>query len=321
LTARLRAALPWDGVEEVTFECEPGTLTHKKMEVIREIGTTRLSLGVENFDDRILEENGRAHRSAEIYRAYGEARQVGFPQINVDLIAGMLGETDANWKDCVRRAAELAPDSITIYQMELPYNTEFSRDLLKGGGGEESASPFADWPRKRAWVEQAFQALEQAGYRVASGYTLVRQAGGAGAGFLYRDALWRGADLIGAGVASFSYVSGVHFQNHDRVEEYQSRVAAGELPLSRALVASPEERLIREMALQLKLGAIDAAYFRRKFGVEVLSRFGPAFESLRRRGMLDDQGDRIVLSRQGLIQVDALLSEFFLPQHRGARYT
>jgi oxygen-independent coproporphyrinogen-3 oxidase len=342
LTSRLCAALPWDGVEEVTFECEPGTLTHKKLEAIREIGTTRLSLGVENFDDRILEENGRAHRSAEIYRAYGEARQLGFPQINLDLIAGMMGETDANWKECVRRAADLAPDSITIYQMELPYNTEFSRDLLASGGAGEGATSFADWTRKRAWVEEAYRTLERAGYRVASGYTLVREAGGgaspprstrgdgrgdgdsrggSGAGFVYRDALWRGADLIGAGVASFSYLSGVHFQNLDRIEEYQAGVASGALPLARALAASPEERLIREMVLQLKLGEIDAGYFRRKFGVEILSRFGPAFEGLRRRGMLDYQGDRIALTRDGLLQVDALLHEFFLPQHRGARYT
>ena len=62
---------------------------------------TRLSLGVENFSDRILELNGRAHRSPEITRVYREACDLGFPQINIDLIAGMLGETDENWADCI----------------------------------------------------------------------------------------------------------------------------------------------------------------------------------------------------------------------------
>ncbi len=79
LTDGMKALLPWDEVEEVTFECEPGTLTDAKLKIIREVGVTRLSLGVENFDDHILEINGRAHRGGEIDRAYNFAREVGFP--------------------------------------------------------------------------------------------------------------------------------------------------------------------------------------------------------------------------------------------------
>ena len=72
----MKALLPWDEVEEVTFECEPGTLTDHKLKAIREMGVTRLSLGVENFDDHILEINGRAHHSKEIARAYAFAREL-----------------------------------------------------------------------------------------------------------------------------------------------------------------------------------------------------------------------------------------------------
>ena len=79
LVARLSAATPWSDAEEVTFECEPGTLTEAKLAVIRGIGVTRLSLGVENFSDDILELNGRAHRSPEVFRAYEFARTLGFP--------------------------------------------------------------------------------------------------------------------------------------------------------------------------------------------------------------------------------------------------
>ena len=93
LTGRLKALLPWDQVQEVAFECEPGTLTEAKLEAIKAMGVTRLSLGVENFDDHILEINGRAHHSQEIERAYGFARSTGFDQINIDLIAGMVEET------------------------------------------------------------------------------------------------------------------------------------------------------------------------------------------------------------------------------------
>jgi oxygen-independent coproporphyrinogen-3 oxidase len=85
LSEGMKAVLPWDEVEEVTFECEPGTLTDHKLRAIRDLGVTRLSLGVENFDDRVLEVNGRAHHGKEIERAYAYAREIGFPQINIEL--------------------------------------------------------------------------------------------------------------------------------------------------------------------------------------------------------------------------------------------
>ena len=129
LTGQMKSLLPWDEAQEVTFECEPGTLTDHKLRTIREVGVTRLSLGVENFDDHILEINGRAHRSREIRRAYNFARELGFPQINIDLIAGMVEETEENWRDCVRQTIELAPDSVTIYQMEVPYNTDIYQEM------------------------------------------------------------------------------------------------------------------------------------------------------------------------------------------------
>src|ERR687889_2591435 len=127
LVDRLTAVTPWRDAEEITFECEPGTLTQHKLKAIRKMGVTRLSLGVENFDDRILEINGRAHRSPEIGTAYQFARALQFPQINIDLIAGMLGETDENWQRNIERTLALEADSVTIYQMELPYNTTISK--------------------------------------------------------------------------------------------------------------------------------------------------------------------------------------------------
>jgi oxygen-independent coproporphyrinogen III oxidase len=80
LVERLDHHISWQNAEEVTFECEPGTLRKSKLETLKEIGVTRLSLGVENFNDEILEANGRAHLSAEIFRAYDWAREVGFDQ-------------------------------------------------------------------------------------------------------------------------------------------------------------------------------------------------------------------------------------------------
>src|SRR6185295_18271877 len=107
----MQRLLPWDEAEEVAFECEPGTITEGKLRVLRDLGVTRLSLGIENFDDRILELNGRAHLSKEIGRSYEYARAIGFPQINIDLFSVMVGETAENWQECVRKTIALDPDS------------------------------------------------------------------------------------------------------------------------------------------------------------------------------------------------------------------
>src|SRR3972149_4067751 len=91
LVDRLRANVSWDQAEEVTFECEPGTISEAKIQTLREIGVTRLSLGVEHFDDEVLRQNGRAHESPEIYRAWPLIQSGGFANTNIDLIAGMVG--------------------------------------------------------------------------------------------------------------------------------------------------------------------------------------------------------------------------------------
>jgi len=318
LVKRLTAVVPWTGAEEITFECEPGTLTDAKLEAIRRMGITRLSLGVENFDDRILELNGRAHRSPEIGQAYRAARALAFPQINIDIIAGMLGETEENWRACVRKTLELEPDSVTVYQMELPYNTTISKDLLKGT--RLFADPVVNWPTKRRWVQEAFEALERAGYHVGSAYTAVKDP--SRTTFVYRDRLWQGADMAGLGVASFGHINGVHMQNLDTWETYSAAIGRGEIPLGRAYRPTGEERMIRELVLQLKLGSVRPAYFKEKYGVDLLARFRDELASLANEGYVTEASKRIVaLSRQGLLRVDTLLPRFFMPEHVGIRYT
>ncbi len=315
LADAMKGLLPWYDAEEVTFECEPGTLTDGKLRVIKDLGITRLSLGVENFNDRILQINGRAHGSKEIDRSYEFARSVGFRQINIDLIAGMIGETDANWRDCVRKTVALAPDSVTVYQMEVPYTTTIFKQMRANGN---TVAPVPDWPTKREWVNYCFSELEAAGYTITSAYTAVRDP--QQSNFLYRDLLWTGADMIGLGVASFSHIGGTHFQNEHEWGPYIAALQQDKLPIYRALTPTREERMIRELILQMKLGHVRKSYFEDKFGVDVVARFSDALSKLGNRGFLTSDGDALRLNREGLLQVDRLLSEFFLPEHRNSRY-
>ncbi len=315
LTDGMKRLLPWDEAEEIAFEAEPGTLTEPKMREIRNLGITRLSLGVEHFEDRILKLNGRAHDASAIDRAYGFARSIDFPQINIDLIAGMMGDTTEGWQACVQKTIELAPDSVTIYQMEIPYNTTIYQEM-KAQGAE--IAPVATWGTKREWVRYAFEQLEKAGYTVTSAYTAVKDP--ARTKFIYRDQLWTGADLIGLGVASFSHIGGTHYQNQHNWDPYIERLSAGQLPIYRALTPTSEERMIRELLLQFKLGHVNAGYFREKFGVELTDRFVEALGRLQEWGYLSIEGDELRFNRDGLLQADRLIHEFFLPQHRDKRY-
>jgi len=314
LVDRMKSLLPWSEAEEVTFECEPGTLTEGKLRVIKDLGVTRISLGIENFDDEILKINGRAHTSREIGPAYYSARSMGFEQINIDLIAGMVGETPDNWRECVRKTIQLAPDSVTIYQMEVPYNTTIFKEMKIMG---QSVAPVATWQTKRDWVRYAFAELEGAGYTVRSAYTAVKNP--RKTRFIYTDLLWTGADMLGLGVASFSHVGGVHFQNDHEFESYSDKLRHGSLPIYRAFTLTDEQRLIRELILQMKLGHVRSKHFADKFGVDIQERFAGPLSMLYDSGFLTPDGDNLRLSRDGLLQVDWLLHEFFLPEHKLAQ--
>jgi len=310
----LNRHVSWQNAEEVTFECEPGTLQKAKLETLKAIGVTRLSLGIEHFDDEILAANGRAHLSPEIYRAYQWAREVDFAQVNIDLIAGMMGETEEKWHEAVRRAIELEPDSVTIYQMELPYNTTISRDILNKG----IESPIAGWSAKRRWLDYAFEQFLAHDYEIAG--TDIVATKKKTCRFIYRDALWHGGDMIGIGVSSFSHFGGVNFQNAHNFEEYVRILNEDRLPLLRAVSLTPKQRLIREMVLQLKTGALDTSYFSRKFGIDVWSEFRPVYEGLEEKRLLERHNGDIVLTRSGYLEVDSFLPDFFEPELRTVRY-
>ena len=128
--------------------------------------------------------------------------------------------------------------------------------------------------------------------------------------------------MAGLGVASFGHVNGVHVQNRDTWDAYADAIDRGELPFSRAYRPTPEERMRRELVLQMKLGRLAPAYFRDKYGVDILRHFEPQWTWLRSEGYLAEaSADRVTLSRDGLLRVDALLPRFFLPEHVNIRYT
>ena len=180
-------------------------------------------------------------------------------------------------------------------------------------------SPVANWTTKRRWVSEAMDTLMSAGYHVSSGNELVKNP--QTDHFVYRDNVWRGADLLAVGVSSFGHFQGVHYQNLDQIDDYLSTVEAGDLPINRALRPSEHQRLIRESVLQMQGGRVPAQPFRDKFGVDPLVEFAEPLANQQAKGYLQVEDDAVVLTRKGLLQVDTLLTEYFEPQHRAVRYT
>jgi oxygen-independent coproporphyrinogen-3 oxidase len=316
LVDRLRQNINWDQAEEVTFECEPGTLQENKIKTLKELGVTRLSLGIENFTDSVLQENGRAHLSKEVYRAWDWIKAANFDNVNIDLISGMVGETWDNWKYNIAQAIKLSPESVTIYQMELPFNTVYSKDIL----GEKIETPVADWPTKRAWLNYAYDEFLSAGYKISSAYTVVKDNNKVN--FSYRDNLWQGSDLLATGIASFGHISGVHYQNKADMRQYKEDLMTHHrLPLGRAYTPTDHQLLIREMILQLKRGYLEVDYFRKKFDVDITQRWADEFKAHANNEMLTFDNSRIELTRKGFLHADALLPPFFEPENQGVRYT
>lgn len=311
----LRRALAWDNIKEVTFECAPRSVRHEFLESLREMGVTRVSMGVQSFDNELLKLNGRVHLAKDVSRAYSMLREAGFGWVNLDLMCGLLGETEEKWRESVRRVIELGPDSVTIYQTEIPHNTKLYRELTAGA----LPAPPLSWDIKRARLDEGFRELERAGYTVVSAYNAVKDP--QRHRFLYQDYLWRGADMLGLGVAAFGYFGGVHSQNQVTLEQYEAAVERSELPVKRAFKLSIHDQLVREFILQLKLGEVPIAPFHERFGLNIVVQFYATLRMFANEGWITVSDEAVRLTRRGLLRVDRLLPRFYDSRFQDVRYT
>ena len=120
-------------------------------------------------------------------------------------------------------------------------------------------------------------------------------------------------------MASFSHAAGVHYQNFTEIDDYIAAIESGKMPTKRSFRTTEEQRMIREFILRMKLGKVDAGIFTEKYGVDVLGRWENELAELADEGLLKVVGSEIVLERDGLLCVDNILHDFFLPEHRTDR--
>lgn len=315
LLGELKKLFPWTAVEEVTFECAPKTISEAKLRRLREVGVTRISMGVQQLNDEVLKRNGRVHLCRDVEHAYEIIQQIGFAVVNLDLMVGLVGESEKSFMESLDQVIAMQPDSVTIYQLEMPRNTPLYH--LHEDGKLDDSLP--GWETKRARLGRGFARLEEAGYQLRSAYTAVRDPGNQQ--FVYQDAQYHGADLIGIGASAFSYFGGIHCQNLTSLDSYLQRVHETQLPIDRVYVLSDEERLVREFVLQLKLGRVNRPYFCEKFKTDIFERFAGPIADFERNGLLTRRGDEVSVTRTGILRVDEMLPAFYLPEHQGVPYS
>ena len=307
----LQNVSPWDNVEECTCECEPGTVTPEKLRALRELGVTRISLGFQTLNNPILRRSGRDVKVQDCFRAFLQAREAGFDEINVDLIAGLEGETLDTWRATIDRILELEPDCVTIYQFELRQSAPLYHSMETG---RHAVLP--TWPEKRELVGNAFATLERAGYTISGTQTAVRHPGQWRSIHTIEN-FWHGADVIAIGEGAVGLMRGVLYQNAESFESCTNAAERGRLPLHRAFRLRPDQRLRREVILLLKTGQLDASYLRKKYKIDLLDYFENQFQGLICKGLLVVDGDEIRLTKEGLLEIDWLLPTFYSPEHCG----
>src|SRR5215470_12678575 len=168
LADRLKANFNISPNVEWTSESEPGTLSEEKVATLREIGVTRLSMGVQTMDDDLLKKNGRSHNSDWVYRALEWARANKFPSINLDLMSGILDETLETWDASLQKFIDLSIEHISIYRMEVYKNT-----LLYAAGytGPGVGGIPTNEEELEMWLHSVDK-LENAGYTQTTGHSL-----------------------------------------------------------------------------------------------------------------------------------------------------
>jgi oxygen-independent coproporphyrinogen III oxidase len=220
---RLLSALP--AADEVTAEANPETVTDALVGLLREHAVTRVSLGAQSFQPRLLEVLERRASPADVRRAVHTLRDAGFDNISLDLVYGIPGQSPADLDRDLAEALELEPEHLSCYELEAKPGTRFTH-----AHGEELARQAEAMER---YFEQVVDTLTGAGYRwyeTANFCLEGARAGGRDLRARHNLGYWHGRDYLGLGIGAVSTVAGTRRRNQPSLAGYVSALAVGEAP-------------------------------------------------------------------------------------------
>ncbi len=276
---------------EWTMEANPGSVSAKKAALLKQLGVTRISLGIQSWDDDLLKLLGRDHRAAHLEQSFQILRDAGFGNINVDLMFALPGQTIEQWRASLEKTISLGPEHISTYCLTYEEDTEF---FLRHTRGEFRQDSDAD----AEYFEVAMSMLEAAGYE----HYEISNYARAGFQSAHNRAYWRGADYLGIGPSAFSTIGSTRWQNVPDFRRYADAVLSRKSPID----------LVEHLTPRMKLGERIALGLRTNLGApaDALEAFTDETSEFVRLGLMKRARDRFVLTRAGKALADSVAEAF-----------
>ncbi len=297
----LNECLPIRADAERSMEANPGTATRERLSAYRSAGINRLSIGLQSSHGALLKSIGRIHTFAQFEQTLDAARDVGFTNINIDVMHGLPGQTREQYLETLRTVCDRNVQHISAYALILEEHTPLSLRVRS----REIEMPDVDLVADMQ--DEGIDYLESRGYHRYEISNFSRN------GYECRHNLnyWENGEYLGFGVAAHSAVrrkNWTRYSNVETPEEYLRLLARGKQPLAETIALLPRDEMFECVMLGFRLTrGISRAAFRARFGVELDDAYSRAMEQLRIRRWVTESGESVALNRKGLdLQNEAL---------------
>jgi oxygen-independent coproporphyrinogen III oxidase len=293
---RLRTRFGIAAGAEVTVECNPESVSRERLEGYRRAGVTRISLGVQSLDDRILPTLDRLHTAAQAREAFDAVRVAGFTDVSVDLIYGLPGLDLPTWETTVEDALDWKPDHLSAYALTLDEGSLWQATGVTGVPPEETTT--TQYRRLAELAADAgFEHYEVSNY-ARPGHRST-----------HNQIYWHAEEYLGLGPGACGYLGDVRYGNVKPVERYGAMIAGGRAPLGTHETLTPRQRLAERLILGLRLGdGVPALWIEERVAAGP-ARLRAVLDAWCERDLLIDRDGRVRLTEAGFLLSDALFIE------------
>lgn len=285
---------------EITIESNPNTITFAKLCKLREAGVNRLSIGVQSFNDQTLARIDRSHTAGEARQAAAWARQAGFANLNLDLIYGLPGQSNAEWQETLQKALALNPEHLSAYQLSIEPGSAFAEKI------EAGILQIPDDDNLALMAENTLKIIATSNLARYEISNFARPGYRCHHNLIY----WHNGSYLGLGAGAVSNWSGLRIRNTPLPELYGARLENNEPPWLEA-EALPREASFREtviMGLRLPAG-IELQKLRLRFNLDPEKYYGEIFQKLLARQLIEIKAGKLRLTAVALPFANQVLAE------------
>ncbi len=294
----------WELTEdaEITLECNPGTLTARKLAEYRTCGVNRLSIGLQSANNEELKLLGRIHNYDQFVANYKLAREAGFHNINVDIMAALPGQTQNSFGKTLAKVVDLQPEHISVYSLIIEEGTPFAEN-------EELLAKLPSEVTERRMYKYTKTILNSMGY---DRYEISNYAK-LGFACRHNQVYWTGGEYLGFGLGAASYWNGMRFENTKDWEEYLS--GSDENLRKNVIKDTKNSRMEEFMFLGLRMmQGVSKAEFEMQFGIPMTEIYGTVIQGYVEQGFLCWDGECLKLTEAGIDVSNVIMADFLLDE-------